>query len=100
MLKDNPDTFFRFCISIDDIGDAHDKIRGVPGLFNQLSETAKKMAELKKYKNFYLVSSTVYSRDTDNTILDTIDYIRKNLPFDHNAITYVRGTLKKILERK
>ena len=97
MLKDNPQTFFRFCISIDDIGNAHDKIRGVPGLFNQLCVTAKKMSELKKkYKNFYLVSSTVYSNDTENTILNTIDYIRKNLPFDHNAITYIRGTPKDV----
>lgn len=97
MLSKNPNTFFRFCISIDDIGEAHDKIRGVPGLFDQLSITVKKMSELKKkYKNFYLVSSSVYSRDTDNTILKTVEYIRKNLPFDHNAITYVRGTPKDV----
>lgn len=95
MLSENPDTFFRFGLSIDAIGEKHDKIREIEGLFKMIEKTAESLNNLKKkYKNFYLISNTVFSQDTEDSIRDTLNYIKKNLPFDQNQTTYVRGTPK------
>ena len=95
MLKENPDTFFRFGISIDAIGEEHDKIREIPGLFKMIEKTAENLAKLKsRYKNFFLVSNTVFSQDTEHNVRETLRYIKENMPFDQNSTTYVRGTPK------
>ena len=78
MLSENPDTFFRFGLSIDAIGEKHDKIREIEGLFKMIEKTAENLNKLKsKYKNFYLISNTVFSQDTEDSIRETLNYIKK-----------------------
>ena len=43
-----------------------------------IEKTAENLNKLKsKYKNFYLISNTVFSQDTEDSIRETLNYIKK-----------------------
>ena len=55
-----------------------------------IEKTAENLNKLKsKYKNFYLISNTVFSQDTEDSIREILNYIKK-FTFDQNQTTYVR----------
>jgi len=55
ILVNCPGIDFAVDISIDGVGEDHDEIRGVPGLFDKAVETYKRLEKLKKrYNNFNL----------------------------------------------
>jgi len=92
MCEENPKSFFRFGFSIDGPKEAHDKIRGVPGLFEKVCETVRQVAELKKkHKNFVVMTSTIFSSETQHHILDFMDWIKDNLPVQQTNTTFIRG---------
>ncbi|GAH46129.1 unnamed protein product, partial [marine sediment metagenome] len=46
--------------SIDGIGEKHDEIRGLPGSFERLKETIKRLKQVEnEYENFHLELGTV-----------------------------------------
>ena len=55
MLEQNPDIDLHIDVSIDDIGEAHDEIRGFPGLFERATRTYH---ELRKLESLYPRFST------------------------------------------
>ncbi|MBU2472987.1 MAG: radical SAM protein [Patescibacteria group bacterium] len=68
-------------LSIDDIGEDHDKIRGIEGNFEKVLETYRGLAELKKkYPKLRLrLCATVFNLNI-NKIVDLLKYIRENMP--------------------
>ena len=92
LCRENPDTFFRFAFSIDGPKDQHDAIRGVPGLFDRVCETVNQMGSLRKqFSNFVLMTSTVFSSETQGHILDFLDWIKDHLPVEQTNVTFIRG---------
>ncbi len=88
------------CISIDGVGENHDRFRGVEGGFKKVLETVAKLKELKtKYKNLNLVSSTIFSHTTQDSFLDTIHYIQDNLEGVRPSLSFVRGDTKDSIEK-
>jgi len=97
LCRENPETFFRFAFSIDGPKEAHDTIRGVPGLFDRVCETVRQIASLRKqFSNFVLITSTVFSSETQDHILDFLDWIKEHLPVEQTNVTFIRGDPLKL----
>lgn len=88
------------CVSIDGIGESHDRFRGVENGFNRAIDTLTKLSKLKKNrKNLSLVTSTIFSRTTSESFLDTINFIKNKLPEVKPTLSFVRGAAKDDCEK-
>ena len=97
LCRENPKTFFRFAFSLDGHQELHDHIRQVPGLFDKACETIRQVSKLKKkHSNFVLISSTVFSKETQHMILDFLDWLKENLPVEQTNVTLYVGTRLKV----
>jgi radical SAM protein with 4Fe4S-binding SPASM domain len=66
---------FSISISIDAIGDAHDKIRGVSNAFTMVEKTVEALKKIKnKYSNFTLRSNAVIQEDNIDSLTEIKDY--------------------------
>ncbi len=64
--------------SIDGIGEKHDEIRGLPGNFEKLKETIKRLKTVEKvYPNFNLELGTVVSNFNINALDEIEDWVHK-----------------------
>ena len=80
ILKENPNVFFRIALSLDGIGEDHDEVRGVEGSFKKLLETYALLNDLrKKYTNFNIDVTTVFSKFNQYKVKDIFNYVEKNL---------------------
>ncbi len=71
--------------SLDGVGKLHDEIRGIPGNFERVIESIKKMEELKKeYPDFTLGVHTVISKWNANYVQEIFNYVRENLCVDQH----------------
>jgi MoaA/NifB/PqqE/SkfB family radical SAM enzyme len=80
-------------LSLDGIGQDHDRIRGVGGNFDKFLETYRKLSRLKeKYPKLRLrICTTVLNLNIDK-IIDLIDYIKNNLPMINSyGLELLRG---------
>ena len=106
MLPKYPNTFFRHVYSIEGIGDNHDKLRDVKGSFKKIEQSFHQVIYLrKKYKNFIIDSNSVFTKDSETSLIDTLKYLCKNFSFDNLSVTYARGNipnekLKKVTKDK
>jgi len=92
MLSSGSNSFFRFSLSLDGIGDLHDSIRGVNGNFEKAMETYKKLNELKsEFKNFNIDIGTVMSKFNQNKVKDIFGFVEKNLSVDNHYFALARG---------
>ena len=63
-------------VSLDGIGEVHDKIRGVEGAFRNAVSTFIRLKELKqRHKNLNVAIATTISKQNQECIVETIDYI-------------------------
>jgi MoaA/NifB/PqqE/SkfB family radical SAM enzyme len=93
ILTENPRTLFNFCISIDDIGERHDVIRGVKGGFECLLETYRGALELRgRFRNFEIHTTTVLSAVNKERILEVLTWIDANLETEVPEVLLVRGS--------
>lgn len=101
VLPKYPDAYFRIPFSIDGIGEAHDKYRSAPGSYKKIQKSYKALSLLRKrYPNLVLDSNTVFTSDSEDTILGTIRAIHHYFNFDNISITYVRGDTKNLALKK
>jgi MoaA/NifB/PqqE/SkfB family radical SAM enzyme len=93
ILAENPRTRFNFCVSIDDIGERHDAIRGVKGGFERLMETYRGAVELRRrFSNFEIHTTTVLSAFNKDRILEVLGWIDANLETEVPEVLLVRGS--------
>lgn len=85
--------YLRIGLSLDAIGEEHDRIRGVPGNYEKLVETYKALVPLKKkFRNLGVEVSSVLSALNCDSIVNTIDVVKKEFPhIDKHAIVMIRG---------
>jgi len=93
ILTDCPLNYLRIGLSLDAIGEKHDKIRGVPGNYEKVLETYKMLLPLKrKFSNLGIEVSSVLSSLNSNSMKETIDAVEKNFPeIDKHAVVIARG---------
>ncbi len=81
-------------ISIDDLGGAHDKIRGPKNLFNGAMETFKQLKNLKpRVSNLSVGFITTVMKSNQGRLLELFDYL-KNLGPDSIACNIIRDDTK------
>ena len=80
-------------ISIDDIGKAHDEIRGVAGVYDKAMDTVEKLAKLREDLHFYLgVDQTIVSEEgisAYSKLKSILEKINVNI---HPVIAYEKTT--------
>jgi radical SAM protein with 4Fe4S-binding SPASM domain len=82
-------------MSIDDIGDKHDNVRNVKGLFKKLKKTHDELFLLKKrFSNLDLGSVIVFSSLNQDRIFEIYNYIKSKFKFDSISSALVRGDVK------
>jgi MoaA/NifB/PqqE/SkfB family radical SAM enzyme len=79
-------------ISLDGLGEEHDRLRGVPGLFERVVRTIKGLGELKRrFPTLRVdIGLTVHGLNHE-TVEDTARWARANLPIDVMKPILVRG---------
>ncbi len=81
-------------LSIDDLYDAHDKLRDTPGSFNKTLKTHELLGELaEKYSNFELGVNTVFCAKNQGNMHNIIDYVANLKYVKTHTISLVRGNL-------
>lgn len=89
LVKNNPQTLMEVQLSIDACGEAHDRLRGVPGLYVQAKKTVKGLQQLrKKYKNLRLKVSTVYVLENKKSILEIAKKINNDFFIDRGFLVF------------
>lgn len=96
ILKNCPDLFINFHLSLNGIGKEHDELCQNNGAFEKLLETYKSVSELKKkYKNLGLGISMTHSKFNEDNLNEVIDYTVNHLPMvDNLNLNLVRGRPK------
>lgn len=90
-----PDTFFRFPLSIDGLGEDYDYLRGTKGGFDKVIATYHALSALRaKHKNFVIDVNTVFSGINQRKVREVIDFVHENLDVENHTITYARGDMK------
>jgi len=91
-----PDLWLRITLSLDEIGEMHDEIRGVKGAFERTMETHDKLAEIARRRtNLSLGVATVFSRYNQNRISEIHDFIEKRLNVDSFGVLLARGNTRE-----
>jgi MoaA/NifB/PqqE/SkfB family radical SAM enzyme len=92
MLKRCPGQKIKISFSLDGLGREHDKLRGIPGLFDCVVKTINRLADLKpEWPNLRLdIGMTVHGLNYE-TVGQTARWVRKNLPVDVLKPILVRG---------
>lgn len=79
-------------ISLDGIGEAHDKLRGMKGLFDNVLRTINGLVALRQtYPNLKVATATVVSGLNYQNAVATAHWARENLPLDTVKPILVRG---------
>jgi MoaA/NifB/PqqE/SkfB family radical SAM enzyme len=81
IIESCPRTTIVINLSLDSIGPKHDEIRGVPGNWDRTMRTYNALRKLR-YPNFTLGVNSVISKYNLDTILETCEYILRELKPD------------------
>lgn len=92
ILKALPTQSLTVDISLDGIGDEHDRIRGVPGLFDRVCESYEKLKTHRdKHDNLRLGCGMCVSGLNKNSAYATAMWAMEQLPIDNFTPILVRG---------
>lgn len=92
ILRQCPGTHVSVTLSVDGIGDEHDMVRGVPGLFSRVSETYRLLKELEVAKPLFNVNVEVtISNRNQERLLPLLSFLRDEWGVRNILCPLVRG---------
>lgn len=92
MLRQNPNIDLHIDVSIDGIGEDHDRIRNTPGLFDKAVRTYKELRRLEKhYPNFSVCVQITVSALNQDRLLPLYDYLGHELGVNTVFTLLTRG---------
>src|SRR5512135_3360851 len=92
VLEKNRRLSFGIDVSIDAVGESHDRVRGMPGLFEKAVATVRGLKDCARhYKNFDLAATITFSKNNEDQVLTTYDYLTKDLGIKNIGVRFVRG---------
>lgn len=95
MIRACPEAIFRISMSIDGIGELHDRIRGVPGNFAKLNQTYFRLAELRSiYPKLEILANTTFCSENQDHISAIHEHVVRNFSLDMYGITLIRGDVE------
>lgn len=84
-------------ISVDEIAERHDRIRGVPGNFTKIEKLVPKLKKLQaKYRNLAIQANIVFCKYNQDRIIKIYDYVYREFGIDNICISLIRGEPKEI----
>ena len=87
---------FNLYLSLDAIGEAHDRLRQVPGAYAAALATAERLRALRaRYPNLRLGVTTVLMAQNQDSVLDTLESLRRKLGFDRYQVELARGRARE-----
>ena len=87
-----PNVQFEAHVSLDGVGDVHDGIRKIPGLFDKVLSALKRLKELRqKHKNLRTRIVATYSAFNARETEELIEYASSRLYFDRFILTWAHG---------
>lgn len=94
LVRKNPSVMFEMLMSIDDIGEKHDRSRKVKNLYKTAIESFKRMTEIKeKYNNLKLRIAIVYLERNRGNIENIVSGLCNNLDIDRINISFPQMVL-------
>lgn len=95
MLVNCPEAIFRISMSIDGIGELHDRIRGVPGNFAKVHETYDLLAALRlKYPRLEILANTTFCAENQERMAEIHEYVSSHFLLDMYGLTLIRGEVE------
>ncbi len=92
MLKQNPGIDLHIDVSIDGIGEDHDRIRNTPGLFDRATRTYRELRNLEQhYPNFSTCVQITVSALNQDKLLPLYDYLGHDLGVNTVFTLLTRG---------
>lgn len=109
LLPYSKKTIVEIQLSLDGLGEIHDKIRGVNGAFDKFLDTFQMLSELKKlYKNLKIKINCTVSENNEDSVINLSHFIHKKFNPDVFFISFPHGdsedgelrfpSLKKFIE--
>ena len=96
ILRKNPSTSFRFCVSIDGQEEVHDTVREVKNSYKNAIITVKELKQLKKsFNNLHVDINTTVSKFNYNNFFNFVNEDINQLKPDHHTISMTRGITKE-----
>lgn len=97
IAKSCPNAKLVIQISIDEIGERHDKIRGVPGNFAKIEKLVPELKKLQaKYKNLAIQANIVFCQYNQDRMIKIYDHLYQQFELDNICLSLVRGEPKEI----
>lgn len=92
ILSRSPESAVVCKISLDGIGDEHDRLRDTPGNFDKAMETYELLRQLgERYENLQLGINTVFCRENQDNMDEIIDFVNTLPGCETHTISMVRG---------
>jgi len=92
ILRTCPDLHYSITLSVDALGEAHDRNRNFPGLFERVMESYRVLKELqKKYDNFGLNFEITVSKFNQDTLIETYEFLRQRCDAQNVFTVLTRG---------
>lgn len=91
MLQECPTLNVTLALGIDGLREQHDKIRGKPGSWDIVVDTARQLQATKKeYPRLDVQTCTCYMHSNQHTIFDWYDFLKHELKPDKVNFNYIR----------
>lgn len=93
ILHDCPDVGLAFSLSMDDVGDRHDAIRGVRGNFGAMLETYDRLVKMKSGEPRLSINlNTVLMNRNIGNLYDMMSFVKERMPgADFHGFEVLRG---------
>jgi radical SAM protein with 4Fe4S-binding SPASM domain len=94
VLPRHPNCYLRLTFSIDGIGEVHDENRSMPGSYKKIQDSYAAIAPLReRFPNLVLDANSVFTAQSEDSILDTMKHLSQAFDFDNLSITFARGEI-------
>jgi MoaA/NifB/PqqE/SkfB family radical SAM enzyme len=94
ILEDCPESVIAVKLSLDGVGDDHDRLRNTPGSFEKTMETYRSLEGLlERHPHFELGVNTVFCSENEDRMDDIIDFVKGMRQIRTHTISLVRGNL-------
>ncbi len=88
----SPDLSLGVSVSIDGFKEFHDRMRGVPGLYERCLDTLEELLKLqKRFPNLTVGVTTVFMKDNQLELEAFLDFIYERYRPNHHGIAFIRG---------
>jgi MoaA/NifB/PqqE/SkfB family radical SAM enzyme len=92
ILASCPESAVVVKVSLDGIGEEHDRIRNTPGNFAKAMETWERLSELRqRYDNLQIGINTVFCQENQDRMDEIVDFVNTLPACETHTISLIRG---------